>query len=76
MEAELLEILRRDVLDTDQDVRSDTDLFVLGLDSMGIMQLLLHIEDQFGVSLDATDLSRENFRTPASIAGLLQRKRA
>lgn len=76
MERELLEILRRDVLATDREIDPETDLFDLGLDSMAIMQLLLLIEDEFGIALDPADLSRDNFRTPGRIAGLLASKRS
>jgi acyl carrier protein len=75
MERELLEILRRDVLATDREIGPGTDLFDLGLDSMAIMQLLLLIEDEFGIALDPTDLSRDNFRNPGQIVRLLESKR-
>ena len=75
METKLLEILQNEVLDTDQPLTAETDLFEAGLDSMAIMQLLLHVEDHFGVELDPADLSRENFQTVPKIAALIESKR-
>ena len=43
---------------------------------MGIMQLLLAIEDKFGVVIDPADLSRENFSTGEKIAALVAGKQA
>ena len=75
MTSELIESLRGEILDTPEPISADTDLFAAGLDSMAIMQLLLVIEDRFGVALDPADLSRENFQTPAKIAALIQSRR-
>ena len=43
---------------------------------MGIMQLLLAIEDRYGVAIDPADLSRENFSTGEKIAALVAEKQA
>ena len=75
MEATLTRIVREDILDHDDPIAADTDLFEIGLDSMSIMQLLLVIEDEFGVVIDPADLSRENFRTCSSIATLIRSKK-
>lgn len=75
MEQELIDIVRTEILDTSEPLGPQSDLFAAGLDSMGIMQLLLAIEDRFGVAIDPTDLSRENFSTAGKIAGLIAGKR-
>ncbi|MBB5353653.1 acyl carrier protein [Haloferula luteola] len=74
METELLEILREQILDAEAVATAQTDLFAAGLDSMGIMQLVLAIEETFGIALEPTDLSRDHFRTIDSIAALLKSK--
>lgn len=76
MEHELIDLIRTEILDTDEPLTSRTDLFAVGLDSMGIMQLLLAIEDKFGVAIDPADLSRENFSTGEKIAALVAEKQA
>ena len=75
MEDELIELIRTEVLDTTEALAPESDLFAAGLDSMGIMQLLLAIEDRFGVAIDPADLSRENFSTARKIAALVAGKK-
>jgi acyl carrier protein len=75
MEDELIELIRTEVLDTTEALAPESDLFAAGLDSMGIMQLLLAIEDRFGVAIDPADLSRENFSTARKIAALVAVKK-
>jgi acyl carrier protein len=76
MENELTLLLRTEILDTTEVLTPRNDLFAAGLDSMGIMQLLLAIEDRFGVAIDPADLSRENFSTAEKIAALITEKQA
>lgn len=75
MESKLLDIIKTEILDSDETFTPETDLFEAGLDSMAIMQLLLHIEDHFEVVLEPADLSRENFQTAPKIAALIDSKR-
>ena len=75
METKLLKIIQTEILDSDQTLALETDLFEAGLDSMAIMQLLLHIEDHFEVVLEPADLSRANFQTAPKIAALIESKR-
>lgn len=76
MEQELTLLLRTEILGTAEDLTPQCDLFAAGLDSMGIMQLLLSIEDRFGVAIDPAELSRENFSTAEKIAALIAGKQA
>lgn len=76
MEDDIIRMLREDILDHDEAITADTELFDIGLDSMAIMQLQLALEDEFGVAIDPADLSRDNFRTAASIASLVRAKRS
>jgi acyl carrier protein len=76
MEHELLDLIRTEILDSAGPLTPRGDLFAAGLDSMGIMQLLLVIEDRFGVAIDPADLSRGNFSTAEKIAALVAEKQA
>ncbi|GAA5480926.1 phosphopantetheine-binding protein [Haloferula sargassicola] len=76
MQAQLLEILRDQILEPDAVGDAHTDLFEAGLDSMGIMQLVLAIEESFGIALEPTDLSRDHFQTVERIEALLLSKSA
>lgn len=76
MEDDLIELIRTEILDTAEPLTPQSDLFAAGLDSMGIMQLLLAIEDRFGIAIDPADLSRDNFSTAEKIAVLVSEKKA
>jgi acyl carrier protein len=67
----LLEIVSTEILAPGLPVDEDADLFEAGMDSMAIMQLLIRIETEFGVSLRLADVTRANFSTVRKIAGLL-----
>lgn len=64
VEAKLLDMLE-EVSDSEE-VRThrDEDLFELGLlDSMAAVELLVNIEDTFGVSIAPTEVEREEMNT-------------
>ncbi|MBD0738772.1 MULTISPECIES: phosphopantetheine-binding protein [unclassified Streptomyces] len=49
------------------ELTADADLAALGLDSMGVVQLLADLEDRFGVELDDELLTEETFATVGSL---------
>lgn len=67
----LIQVMVDQVLEGADDINLDTDLFDAGLDSMAIMQLLLLIDERFGVMLTSTDLTRANFATIRVLASLV-----
>lgn len=55
----------------------DTDLFDTGvLDSLAFVELLLHLEREFGVTTAVDDLEVENFRSIDSIADFVAARAA
>lgn len=68
-------ILDQQIVETSAPVSTSTDLFALGMDSMAMMQLLLHIEDRFGIAVDAGEMTRDRFATAAALAAFLAQKR-
>jgi acyl carrier protein len=74
LEADLAAIISERLLDLPVDFTPGTNLYEAGLDSMGIMQLLLAIEDRYGILLPEADVSRKNFCNVSNLAGLLQRR--
>lgn len=62
------------LLELDWDFPEDGDLFAAGLDSTAVLQLVVAVEDEYGVELTPADLSRENLATPASLAALISAK--
>jgi len=71
LDTAVLNLVREEVLQTPPGFGTESDLFAAGLDSMAIMQMLLLLEERFGVSLPVETVSRENFQSAASIAKLL-----
>lgn len=55
----------------------DVDLFDTGLiDSLTFVDLLMALEQEFGVSAGVDDLDLDNFRTIAQIASFVDERRA
>lgn len=64
------------LLELDWDFPEDGDLFGAGLDSMAVMQIVVAVEDEYGVELTPDDLTRENLATPSTLAALIAGKRS
>ena len=53
----------------------DVDLFATGLlDSFGAIELLVAIDEEFGIRIEPTELAREEFDTPNKIIGYVTKK--
>ena len=75
MEEKLLSILE-EICD-DEIVREDkdVDLFETDLiDSLGVVNLMVAIEEEFGITLAPTEIEREEFNTPNRIISYLKDK--
>ena len=73
--ASLLEPLEELLAEVPENLGVETDLFAQGLDSMGIMQLFLVIEEQFGVQLGPKDVTEERFKSALAIARVIDGRR-
>lgn len=62
------------VMELDWDFPEDGDLFAAGLDSMAVMQLVVAVEDRFGIELGPDDLTKKNLATPSTLAALIAEK--
>jgi methoxymalonate biosynthesis acyl carrier protein len=61
---------------TGESVAADVDLFASGLvSSLFALQLVVHVESAFGVSVTGADLKLDNFRTVRAMAELVLRLR-
>lgn len=59
------------------DLQPDEDIFALGfVNSLFAMQLVLFVENEFGLVVENEDLDIDNFRTVSAIARLIERKTA
>ena len=75
MEEKILDILER-VCD-DEDVREDLDMDLIEeglMDSLAIAELLVAIEDEFGVVLSPTEYEKEDLSTVHKIEEILKKK--
>ncbi len=75
LEPQLVVLLRERLLDTPQPFDATADLYSLGMDSMAIMQLLILIEEEYGVALPEAGLTRQNFTTVRQLAHLILAQR-
>jgi len=69
----LLDLIQENLLEPGEPLAPDSDLFAAGLDSMGIMQLLILIEERFGIPIAEVEVTRENFATADALASLIRR---
>ena len=67
-------IVEQEIVDPAQPMSVESDLFALGLDSMAMMQLLLHIEDRFGIAVQPGEMTRERFATATALSTFLSDK--
>ena len=73
-EAVLELIVEQQIVESPEPLTTTTDLFGQGLDSMAMMQLLLHLEDRFGLEVTPAEMTRDRFQTATALAGFLAEK--
>ena len=67
----LAEICEDDIVKKDLDI----DIFETGLiDSLTFAELLVEIEDDFGVVIAPSEIDRRDINTPNKIVGLIQKR--
>ena len=71
-----MELVSQDILEVGPDFNEQSNLFEAGLDSMAIMQLLLLIEQNFGIRLPAAKLTQEHFSSIDDLARLMESEAA
>ncbi len=71
----MVDVVRETILtDLSANFGPDDDLFEAGLDSMGVMQLVMALEDRFGTKVEPAELSRANFRSGSTLAAFVNGK--
>lgn len=69
MEKEIIEIISGILGVEPEEVEPDLDLFETGLvDSFGMIQVVVELEERFGISLPIEGIARADIATPALIA--------
>lgn len=71
--AELLNLAWRDVLGAEEPGGLEDNLFDAGLESMGLMQLMMKIEKAHGIVIGEGEVTRANFSTVAGLAAMVRR---
>lgn len=75
MEQKMMEIIAALCGARPEEIEPELNLFEEGLlDSFAAIQLVLALEEAFGVSLDMASLPRERIATPAAIAELIRER--
>lgn len=75
MEEKVLDILIEVTGNDDIAEEKDADLFEAGiLDSLGIIEVLLKIEEVFGIRLQPTDLEKKDMATVNNLVEFLESK--
>lgn len=77
VQSALLDFIQRELaIGRRQPIEAEDDLFTSGiLDSLGVLQMVLFIEEQFGVKVPDEDVVFENFQSVAAIDAYLSRKK-
>jgi acyl carrier protein len=73
LEQHLLKLVQEKLIEPGVPLTAATDLFSVGLDSMGIMQLMISIEEALMVRVPESQVTRENFTSANSLAALVRR---
>ena len=76
LEPKLVTMISERLLETQPGFDADSNLYEAGLDSMALMQLLIIVEEEYGVSIPEADLTRQNFSTTRHLAQLIRERRA
>lgn len=76
MISDLRTLIDEQLFPLDESVTPQSDLYSEGLDSMALMQLILLLEQEFGVSVVPEDLDRENFSTLEKMAEFISKKQS
>jgi acyl carrier protein len=76
MISDLHTLIDEQLFPLDESVTPQSDLYSEGLDSMALMQLILLLEQEFGVSVVPEDLDRENFATLEKMAEFISKKQS
>jgi acyl carrier protein len=70
------DFIKQEILfeDTSQALNEDTPLLNGVMDSLGLMQLVAFIEEEYDVEIDDADMTAEHFRTVGDIEALVNQK--
>lgn len=76
LDQQLVTLVCERLLETQPGFDADSNLYEAGLDSMALMQLLILVEEEYGVSIPESALTKQNFSTVRHLSKLIRERRA
>ncbi len=76
LDQQLVTLVSERLLETQPGFDADSNLYEAGLDSMALMQLLILVEEEYGVSIPESALTKQNFSTVRHLSQLIRERRA
>ncbi len=74
VEQELKEFIFREIMPGEEMTQLDEEDNLIDsgiLDSLGMVKMITHLEEEYGIDVEADEMTPENFRSIASIAALI-----
>ncbi len=68
VEKELCNFIASNILSGEKEVKNDTVLSDIGVDSFSIIEIILFIERRFGIAIPHESLNPENLRSVSALA--------
>ncbi|MCR5803682.1 MAG: hypothetical protein K6G47_05430 [Clostridia bacterium] len=66
MEARIIKVIQN-MMNNDSDIDTNVDLKAYGVDSLAKVQLLVDLEDEFGIEFEEDDINQNNFSSVLTI---------
>lgn len=66
------EVIKRQV-NIEVEIEEDVDLNVYGIDSLAKVQLLVELEEVFGIEFEEDDINQDNFNNVMSIKNIISK---
>jgi acyl carrier protein len=76
LDQQLVTLVSERLLETQPGFDADSNLYEAGLDSMALMQLLILVEEEYGVSIPESALTKQNFSTVRHLSQIIHERRA
>ena len=76
LDQQLVTLISERLLEIQPGFGADSNLYEAGLDSMALMQLLILVEEEYGVSIPESALTKANFSTVRHLSRLISERRA
>ena len=76
LDQQLVTLVSERLLETQPGFDADSNLYEAGLDSMALMQLLILVEEEYGVSIPESALTKQNFSTVRHLSQIIHERAA